>query len=60
MIQRELSQKGTSTKAQEAMRALHESKKLGRKELRKETREAEKEHKFLLKQEKKKEKHKGH
>jgi hypothetical protein len=60
MIQKELSHQGTSTKAQDAIRLLLETKKLERKEKSKAAREAEKENKFLLKQEKKKKKHKGH
>jgi hypothetical protein len=60
MIRKDLSQQGTSTKAQNAIRTRLEMKKLERKEKSKEERDAEKEKQFLLKQDKKKKKHKGH
>ena len=55
-----LAQRGVSTKAQEAMRLVQEQKKQTRKEISKAEREAQKERLFALKQEKRKQKKRGH
>ena len=60
LIRAELSHTGTSTKAQEAIRLQIEAKKTERKEKSKARREEKLERNFQLKQEKKKEKHRGH
>ena len=51
---------GIGTKSQQALKLLQEQNKLVRKERTKEERELEKERLFEIKQQKKKEKHKGH
>ena len=51
---------GVSSKAHEAMRLQLEQHKLARQEVSKAEREAEKEQRFLLAQQLKKEKHRGH
>ena len=48
------------TKAQQVLKQQHEQSKAERKQVAKACKDAEKERKFSLKQEKKKEKHKGH
>ena len=52
-------EKGIGTKAQQALKAQHEQVKIERKTQSREEKEAEKERQFILKQEKKKAKHKG-
>ena len=59
-IHRELQGAGTGTKAQEALKLQYAAVKQERKEKSKELKEQEKQEKFLLRQQKKKEKHKGH
>ena len=51
---------GTGTKAQQALKLLHEQNKTSRKEKSREQREAEAERKYELRQKKRKEKHRGH
>lgn len=58
--QRALASTGLSSKAHEAMRLQLEQHKLARQEVSKAQREAEKEQKFLLAQQHKKEKRRGH
>lgn len=53
-------EKGIGTKSQQALKLQHEENKIVRKELSKAQREAECARLFALKQQKKKEKHKGH
>lgn len=60
LIRKELESKGTSTKSQEAMRLQTESRKNERKAEAKVRREERSEQQFRLKQEKRKEKHRGH
>lgn len=59
-IKKQLENKGAGTKAQQALKEFYEQLKTERKTQSKEQIEAEKERKFLLRQEKKKEKHRGH
>jgi len=58
-IHRQLENRGIGTKAQQALKLQHEQSKIERKTKRREQKEAEKERKFILRQEKKKAKHKG-
>ena len=58
-IQKQVSAVGIGTKAQQAMKLAQEENKVKRKEFGKQQREAEKERKFELRTQKKKEKHKG-
>jgi len=58
--QKELNNKGTTTKAQEAIKSFQEQNKMERKENNKQRKIEEKTQKFELKQAKKKEKHRGH
>lgn len=58
-INRQLSQNGIGTKAQQALKLQQEQSKLQRKIYRRQKSEEEKQRQFELKQEKKKEKHKG-
>lgn len=51
---------GIGTKSQQALKLQQEEKKLERKVLSKEMKEAEKQRQFVLKQEKRKKKHRGH
>jgi hypothetical protein len=51
---------GIGTKSQQALKLMHEAQKQNRKEKSRETREAEQQRQFILKQQKKKEKHRGH
>ena len=51
---------GTGTKAQQALQLQREQRKIERKVISKERREAERERKLALRQEKRREKHKGH
>ncbi len=58
-INKQLSQTGIGTKAQQALKLQHEQTVLQRKEITKQKTEQEKLFQFELKQQKKKEKHKG-
>lgn len=58
-INRQLENKGIGTKAQQALKLQYEQRKTESKVKRREYKEAEKERKFVLRQERKKEKHKG-
>lgn len=58
-VQRELSRSGVGTKAQQALKLQQEAGKQKRKEARKQRTEEEKERQFLLRQQRKKEKHRG-
>ena len=53
-------QSGIGTKSQQALQLQREENKLKRKTLSKQQRDAEKEWRFELKQQKRKEKHRGH
>ena len=55
-----LENKGIGTKSQQALKKQHEELKTERKTADKEQKEAEKYRRFVLKQQKRKEKHKGH
>lgn len=57
---RQVEHAGVGTKAQQAMSAAYEERKTERKADAREAREAEAERKFALKQQKRKEKHRGH
>ncbi len=57
---RALLETGVGTKAQQALKSQYEANKEEHKALSREEREAEVERKFLLRQEKRKAKHKGH
>ncbi|WP_252247175.1 YjdF family protein [Clostridium sp. ZBS4] len=59
-IKKELKSKGIGTKAQIAIKEQHEINKIQRKKKSKEENESEQIRKFQIKQNKKKEKHKGH
>lgn len=58
-IVREVNSAGHGTKSQQALALLREENKLTRKTVSREEREAEKEARFQLKQEKRREKHRG-
>lgn len=58
-ISSQLQDRGIGTKAQQALKLQHEQNKLKRKTICREQREAEKERKYALRQEKKKDKHRG-
>jgi len=58
-INKALNAKGIGTKAQQALKLQQEEGKIQRKHLSREKREEEEEKKFQIRQEKKKEKHKG-
>lgn len=58
-IKKQLENKGAGTKAQQAIKASYEQSKAERKSLSKEKKEIYKERMFRLRQEKKKEKHRG-
>ena len=60
MINRQTAEKGIGTKAQQALKLQQEQGKLERKSRSHEQKEAEKERQFKIRQDKKKEKHKGH
>ncbi|MBN1467225.1 MAG: YjdF family protein [Fusobacteriaceae bacterium] len=60
LIKKTQEEKGIGTKAQNALKLLQEERKIERKSFNKKKNEEEKRLKFLQKQEKKKEKHKGH
>lgn len=55
-----LQQNGVGTKAQQALQMQREAMKTARRQQSREERDAEKERQFALKQQKRKEKHKGH
>ena len=59
-INKQLDDTGLGTKAQQALKLQQEQGKLERKERSREQRNAEKERQFELRQEKRKEKHRGH
>ena len=59
-IKKQLLNVGVGTKSQQALAAQREELKTKRKKVSKEQREAEKRRKFELKQQKRKEQHKGH
>lgn len=59
-INKQLQHSGVGTKAQQALKLQHERGKLERKTRSREQRNAEKERQFQLRQEKRKEKHRGH
>lgn len=59
MIKKQLESKGTGTKSQQALKLQHEQIKTGRKAVSREKKEAEARRQFELKQQKKKEKHRG-
>lgn len=59
-INRQLQNDGVGTKAQQALKLQYEQGKLERKASSRADREAEKERQFQLRQEKRKEKHRGH
>lgn len=58
-VKRQLTNVGVGTKSQEALRMLQEENKILRKNFTRKQRDEEKKRKFALKQQKKKEKHKG-
>lgn len=58
-IQKQLSNTGIGTKSQQALKLQQEQNKQERKQISREHREAEKQRMFELKQQKKKEKHRG-
>lgn len=58
-VKKQLEHVNMGTKSQQALKLQHEQMKLERKTVSKEMREAEKQRQFQLKQQKKKEKHKG-
>jgi hypothetical protein len=60
LIRKELESQGTSTKSQEAIRLRTEARKVERAHNAKTRKEEDAERKFILKQEKRKEKHRGH
>lgn len=59
-IHRQMTEKSIGTKAQQALKEEQENKKIARKAFNKEKTEAEKQQQFELRQEKKKQKHRGH
>lgn len=59
-IKRELQNTGMGTKAQQALKEQYAQNKIERKSRSRLQKEAEKQYKFDLKQEKRKEKHRGH
>ncbi|WP_294377863.1 YjdF family protein [uncultured Clostridium sp.] len=60
MIHKEVKNKGIGTKAQIALKAQHEENKIERKKKSKEEKEQQQQRLFELKQNKRREKHKGH
>lgn len=60
LIRKELESHGASTKSQEAIRLQTEARKAERAHNAKTRKEKDAEHKFILKQKKRKEKHRGH
>lgn len=59
-VRRQLASAGIGTKSQQALKLQQEQKKTERKNLSREKSEAEKQRRFDLKQQKRREKHKGH
>lgn len=59
-IRSQLNHTGIGTKAQQALQLQREQNRLERKTISREQREAEKERQFALRQQKKREKHRGH
>ena len=59
MIKKQLESNGTGTKSQQALKSQQEQAKAERKVLGRELKEEERQRQFLLKQQKKKEKHRG-
>ena len=59
-IKRQLEPRGIGTKAQEVLKLQHEQNKKLRQSISREARKAEKDRRFLQKQEQRREKHKGH
>ena len=59
-VKKQLRNVGIGTKSQQALAAQREEMKTERKQISKEQREAEKQRQFELKQQKRKEKHRGH
>ena len=59
MIKKQREAKGAGTKSQQALKLQHEQIKTGRKVVSREKKEAEARRQFELKQQKKKEKHRG-
>lgn len=59
-IKKNLQDVGIGTKAQQALKLQHEQNKMARKKYSKQKREEYKEEQFILRQQKKKEKHRGH
>ena len=59
-VKKQLRNVGIGTKSQQALAAQREEMKSERKQISKEQREAEKQRQFELKQQKRKEKHRGH
>ena len=57
---KQLSTAGIGTKSQQALKLMQEQMKTERKQITKEQREAEKQRQFELKQQKRRDKHKGH
>ena len=58
--QKQLEKSGVGTKSQQALQKQYEENKLERKQRSREQKEAEKRRQFELKQQKRKEKHRGH
>lgn len=59
-VKKQVQEKGIGTKSQQALKLQQEQNKLERKNKSREKKELEKQRSFELKQQKKKEKHKGH
>lgn len=59
-IKKEIEKIGIGTKAQLAMKQQYETNKTERRKVSREGREQEKERQYVLKQQKRKEKHRGH
>ena len=57
---KQMESSGIGTKSQQALQKQYEENKMERKQLSREQREAEKQRQFELKQQKRKEKHRGH
>ena len=57
---KQLSVHGTGTKSQQALKLMQEAMKTERRQITKEQREAEKQRQFEFRQQKRREKHKGH
>lgn len=60
VIHRQMTEKSIGTKAQQALKEEQENKKIIRKAFNRQKTEAEKQQQFELRQEKKKQKHRGH